>query len=79
MRNSSNVLSVFADELRYTALGCSGNRVVRAPHADQLAAEALTFDQAFSSCPIWSPHRGQILTGPWVPVLTSDSARSCRP
>jgi arylsulfatase A-like enzyme len=58
-----NVLFVFADQLRYTALGCSGNRIVQTPNIDRLGREGMIFDQAYASCPICSPYRGQILTG----------------
>jgi arylsulfatase A-like enzyme len=58
-----NILYVFADQLNYGALGCNGNRVVRTPNADRLAREGVVFDRAFSSCPICSPYRAQILTG----------------
>ena len=58
-----NVLFVFADQLGYSGLACNGNRVVRTPNADRLAREGVVFDRAFSSCPICSPYRAQILTG----------------
>ncbi len=58
-----NIVFVFADQLRYDALACSGNRTVRTPHLDRMAGEGMTFDQAFSGCPVCSPYRGQILTG----------------
>lgn len=58
-----NILFVFADQLRYDSLACSGNRIVRTPRLDRMAGEGVAFDQAFSSCPICSPYRGQILTG----------------
>lgn len=58
-----NILFVFADQLRYTALACNGNRIVRTPHLDRLAGEGVVFDRAFSSCPICSPYRAQVLTG----------------
>ncbi|MHC4716448.1 MAG: sulfatase family protein, partial [Planctomycetota bacterium] len=58
-----NILFVFADQLRYDALGSSGNRMVRTPHLDRLAGEGVAFDQAFSACPICSPYRAQVLTG----------------
>jgi arylsulfatase A-like enzyme len=58
-----NILFIFADQLRYNALACNGNRVVQTPHLDRLAREGVVFDQAFSSCPICSPYRAQILTG----------------
>ena len=58
-----NILFVFADQLRYSALACSGNRIVQTPNLDRLAREGVVFDQAFSSCPICSPYRGEVLTG----------------
>lgn len=58
-----NVLFIFADQLRYTALGSSGNKVVRTPNLDRLARQGLVFDRAFSSHPLCSPYRGHIMTG----------------
>ena len=58
-----NIVFVFADQLRYDALACNGNRSVRTPHLDRLAGEGVIFDQAFSGCPVCSPYRGQVLTG----------------
>lgn len=58
-----NVLFVFADQLRYSALGSSGNRIVRTPNLDRLASQGLVFDNAFSSHPLCSPYRAHIVTG----------------
>ena len=58
-----NILFVFADQLRYGTLGCEGNSAISTPTFDRLAREGVVFDQAFSSCPICSPYRAQILTG----------------
>ncbi|MCJ7737198.1 MAG: sulfatase [Anaerolineae bacterium] len=58
-----NILFMFADQLRYDALACNGNRIVHTPNIDRLAREGITFDHALSSCPICSPYRGQLLTG----------------
>lgn len=63
--NSSkpNIIFVFSDQQRYNTLGCTGNPIMRTPVFDRLAAEGVLFRQAFSSCPICSPYRGQIVTG----------------
>ena len=61
--NQPNILFVFSDQQRYNTMGCVGNEVVQTPHLDRLAREGVCFDQAFSSCPICSPYRAQILTG----------------
>jgi arylsulfatase A-like enzyme len=63
-----NILFVFADQLRYSALACDGNPIAQTPNIDRLAREGIAFDQATSSCPICSPYRGQVLTGRYAHV-----------
>ena len=58
-----NILYIFADQLRYNAVGFNGNRVVQTPTLDGVAREGVVLDQAVSSCPICGPYRGQLLTG----------------
>ncbi len=58
-----NIVYVFADQMRYSAMGCSGNKDVHTPNFDQLGKEGMIFDQCFSSCPICSPYRAQVLSG----------------
>ncbi len=62
-RKKPNILFVFADQLRYSAVGSSGNRVVRTPSFDRLASEGLIFENAFANHPLCSPYRANILTG----------------
>jgi arylsulfatase A-like enzyme len=61
--NRPNIIFIFSDQQRYSALGCAGNSVIRTPAFDRLAHEGVLFKQAFSSCPICSPYRAQVLTG----------------
>jgi arylsulfatase A-like enzyme len=58
-----NILFVFADQLRYSAMGSSGNQIVRTPNFDRLASQGLVFDNAFASHPLCSPYRANIMTG----------------
>jgi arylsulfatase A-like enzyme len=58
-----NVVYVYADQLRYDAVGFDGNRVVRTPTFDRLAREGVVLDEAIASAPICAPYRGQLLTG----------------
>ena len=58
-----NILFVFDDQHRYTALGSSGNAFIRTPNFDQLASQGMVFENAFSSCPLCGPYRAQLLTG----------------
>jgi arylsulfatase A-like enzyme len=61
-----NILYVFSDQQRYDTMGCVGNPIVQTPNLDRLAAEGVCFERAFSSCPICSPYRAQILTGKYA-------------
>ncbi len=58
-----NVVLLIADQLRSSALGCTGNEVVKTPHLDRLAAQGALFTNAFACSPVCSPARAQILTG----------------
>jgi arylsulfatase A-like enzyme len=61
--SSPNIIFIFSDQQRYDSVACNGNPIVKTPNLDALAAEGATFDNAFSSCPICSPYRGQVMTG----------------
>jgi arylsulfatase A-like enzyme len=58
-----NLIFVFADQLRYQALGFAGDANVRTPHLDRLAGECLNFSGAISGAPVCCPARASLLTG----------------
>ena len=58
-----NILIVMADQLSALALGCYNNATVKSPHVDQLAAEGVCFDAAYSSSPLCTPARYAFMTG----------------
>lgn len=59
----TNLLFVFADQLRAGDLGCEGNPDALTPHLDALAAEGVRFTNAVSTCPVCTPYRASLLTG----------------
>jgi len=59
------LLFLFGDEHRGQALGCAGNRDVRTPVIDRLAAEGVQFTHAYANTPVCTPCRGTLLTGQW--------------
>jgi arylsulfatase A-like enzyme len=63
MADQPNVLFVLTDQYRAHALGCMGNDQVDTPNLDRIAAEGVTFENAYSSNPVCSPARGSIQTG----------------
>jgi choline-sulfatase len=58
-----NFLIVIADQLSPRALPAYGNRVVKAPHIDGLAASGVVFEHAYCSSPLCAPSRASFLTG----------------
>ncbi len=58
-----NVLWIFADQLRYHALGSSGEVNVLTPNLDRLAEEGVRCSAAFSQYPVCTPFRAGLMTG----------------
>ena len=62
-RDRPNIVFIFTDDQRYDAMGCAGNKLIRTPHIDSLAARGTRFDRAFVTLSICSPSRAACLTG----------------
>jgi choline-sulfatase len=58
-----NVLWIVADDFAPYVYGAYGNKVVRTPNLDRLAAEGLRFDRAFCNSPVCTASRQSFLTG----------------
>src|SRR5437764_14696353 len=58
-----NVLLITNDQFRGDCLGAMGNRVIRTPNLDRLAAEGTIFEQYYAQCPQCVPSRAAMHTG----------------
>ncbi len=58
-----NFLILMADQHSPHVLGCHGDRVVRTPNLDRLAARGVTFRSAYCQSPLCVPSRMSFLTG----------------
>ncbi|KPJ55987.1 MAG: hypothetical protein AMS16_03185 [Planctomycetes bacterium DG_58] len=58
-----NVILFLPDQWRAEAVGCLGNKVVKTPHTDALAAEGVAFRNCFTQNPVCTPTRCTLLTG----------------
>jgi len=63
MNDRPNVLFFITDQLRADHLGCYGNRTIRTPTIDQLAARGTSFDRFFVASPVCQPNRATLMTG----------------
>jgi arylsulfatase len=58
-----NVLYIYTDQQRWDALGANGNRDIKTPHLDRLAARSVNFDRCFVQHPLCMPSRASFLSG----------------
>ncbi|MGB2717747.1 MAG: arylsulfatase [Vicinamibacterales bacterium] len=58
-----NFVVVLADDLGYGDIGLYGQRRIRTPRIDRIAAQGLRFTQFYSGSTVCAPSRGTFLTG----------------
>jgi len=58
-----NVILFLGDDLGYSQLGCYGDKKIRTPNIDRLAATGVRFTQAYSGSPVCAPSRCVLMTG----------------
>jgi arylsulfatase A-like enzyme len=62
-RRRPNLIYVFADQLRYDALGCTGMGQAVTPNIDRFAGQAAEFTQFVSNTPVCTAYRASLMTG----------------
>jgi len=62
-----NIVFILYDDMGYGDLGFTGNRAIKTPAIDQLAADGVTLSNFYSPSPICSPSRAGFLTGRYAP------------
>jgi uncharacterized sulfatase len=58
-----NVIYIMADDLGYGDLGCYGQKVIKTPNLDRLAAEGMRFTDYYAGCTVCRPSRLALWTG----------------
>ncbi|CAM4109118.1 sulfatase [Zobellia nedashkovskayae] len=61
--NSPNIILFVSDDHGTDAIGAYGNKVIKTPHLDQLAAEGVRFNNAYCTSASCAASRSVILTG----------------
>ena len=58
-----NIVYILADDLGYAELGCYGQKKIRTPNLDRMAAEGMRFTQHYCGAPVCAPSRCVLMTG----------------
>lgn len=58
-----NVILIVADDLGYGDLGCYGQKQIKTPNIDQLAAEGVRFTDFYAGSTVCAPSRCALMTG----------------
>ena len=58
-----NIILIMADDLGYGDVGFNGNKIIKTPAMDKMAASGMTFSNFYAGGPVCSPTRGTVLTG----------------
>jgi arylsulfatase A-like enzyme len=58
-----NIIFILADDLGYGDLGSYGQKKIKTPHLDRMAAEGMRFTQAYAGSTLCAPSRSALMTG----------------
>jgi len=62
-RAHPNILFILADDLGYGDVGCYGQKKIKTPNLDRLAAEGLRFTSCYAGSTVCAPSRASLMTG----------------
>lgn len=58
-----NIIFILADDLGYGDLGCYGQKLIRTPNLDRMAAEGLRFTDCYAGSTVCAPSRCALMVG----------------
>jgi arylsulfatase A-like enzyme len=58
-----NFIFIMADDMGRNELGCYGQKLIRTPHMDRLAAEGMLFTDCYAGASVCAPSRSVLMTG----------------
>ncbi|HLP37706.1 arylsulfatase [Lacibacter sp.] len=58
-----NVIYILADDLGYGDVGCYGQKEIRTPNIDAMAASGIKFTRHYAGAPVCAPSRAVLMTG----------------
>jgi len=64
-RDKPNLLFIWTDEQRADTMAVYGNKKIRVPNMNRLAAESIVFKKTYVTQPVCTPNRSAVMTGLW--------------
>jgi len=58
-----NIIFILSDDIAQGDLGCYGQKLIRTPNLDRMAAEGMRFEQAYCGTSVCAPSRASLMTG----------------
>jgi arylsulfatase A-like enzyme len=58
-----NIIFIMVDDLGYGDLGCYGQKQIKTPHIDRMAAQGMRFTQCYAGSTVCAPSRCVLMTG----------------
>ncbi len=58
-----NIIFILADDLGYGDVGCYGQKKIKTPNLDKLAADGIRFTQCYAGTTVCAPSRSSLMTG----------------
>ncbi len=58
-----NIIFILTDDMGYGDPGCYGQRTLRTPHIDEMAALGIRFTTFYAGSPVCAPSRASLMTG----------------
>jgi arylsulfatase A-like enzyme len=62
-QSQPNIIYILADDLGYGDVGCYGQKIIKTPNIDKLAANGMLFTQHYAGCTVSAPSRSSLMTG----------------
>lgn len=62
-RRKPNIVWIMADDLGWGDVGCYGQKLIRTPNIDRMAAEGMRFTDVYAGCSVCAPSRSVLMTG----------------